>query len=527
MSDVMLANFKEEQSAKIPALTLLTHLGYQFIPPAECLTQRGSRSTVILPQVLRELLAKKTFTFMGKEHPLSSAAIDKIVHELATPAMNEGLKAANEKFYNALTYGIGITEFVGGKKASPTIQVIDWENPENNVYHFTEELEVENSQGTGKRIPDLVCFVNGLPWVVIEAKRPDSSTEGKATVSEGISQNIRNQKIDEIPHLFAYSQLLLSVNGHEGLYATCGTPEKFWAKWKEEEITEAEFSKLKNKALSKIQLDSVFAHRPQKVREEYESLVAGGDRVVTDQDRLLVSLLRHDRLLDMTRLFTLFDKKAGRIVARYQQVFGIKALVERITSFDDKGARNGGVIWHTTGSGKSFTMVFLSKALIWLKELARCRVVVVTDRVDLEDQLARTFASGGALSGKDKKEAMATTGRRLAEQIGKGNERIIFSIIDKFRTAIKLPECHNDSPDMIVLVDEGHRSQNGENNIRMQQALPNAAFIAFTGTPLLQDDKTENKFGKIIHSYTMQQAMGMTNDHIMSCISYTACPDFG
>ena len=503
----VLANFKEEQSAKIPALTLLTNLGYQFVPPSECLAQRGSLSTVILPQVLRGLLAKKTFPFMGKEHPLSSAAIDKIVHELATPAMNEGLKAANEKLYNALTYGIGITEFVGGKKASPTIQIIDWETPENNVYHFTEELEVENSQGTGKRIPDLVCFVNGLPWVVIEAKRPDSSTEGKPTVSEGISQNIRNQKVGEIPHLFAYSQLLLSVNGHEGLYATCGTPEKFWAKWKEEEVTEAEFSKLKNKALSKVQLESIFAHRPKKVREEYESLVAGGDLVVTDQDRLLASLLRHDRLLDMTRLFTLFDKKAGKIVARYQQVFGIKALVERITSFDDKGSRNGGVIWHTTGSGKSFTMVFLSKALIWLKELAKCRVIVVTDRVDLEDQLARTFASGGALSSKDKKDAMATTGRRLAEQIGKGNERIIFSIINKFGTAINLPECYNDSPDMIVLVDEGHRSQNGENNIRMQQALPNAAFIAFTGTPLLQDDKTENKFGKIIHSYTMQQAV--------------------
>jgi len=165
-----------------------------------------------------------------------------------------------------------------------------------------------------------------------------------------------------------------------------------------------------------------------------------------------VSLLRHDRLLEMTRLFTLFDKKAGKIVARYQQVFGIKALIERVTSFDEHGARNGGVIWHTTGSGKSFTMVFLSKALIWLKALAQCRVVVVTDRVDLEDQLARTFASGGALSDKDKKDAMATTGKRLAEQIGKGNERIIFSIINKFGTAITLPECYNDSPDIIVLV---------------------------------------------------------------------------
>ncbi|HHC7268967.1 TPA: type I restriction endonuclease subunit R [Vibrio parahaemolyticus] len=502
-----LPNFREEQSAKIPALTLLTNLGYQFIPPSECVVKRGNLSTVILPDVLRDVLKHKTFSFMGKDRHLSDAAMDKIVHELANPAMNEGLKAANEKLYNALTYGIGVTEFVEGKKASPTINVIDWETPENNQFHFTEELEVENAHGTGKRIPDIVCFVNGLPWVVIEAKRPDSSHEGKPTVAEGISQNIRNQKVDEIPHLFAYSQLLMSVNGNEGLYGTCGTPSKFWAKWKEEEITDATFARLKNTPLTPEQIDKLFAHRPAKVRDEYLSLISGGDLMVTDQDRLLVSLLRHDRLLEMTQLFTLFDKKAGKIVARYQQVFGIRALIERVTSFDEKGARNGGVIWHTTGSGKSFTMVFLSKALIWIKELAKCRVVVVTDRVDLEDQLARTFASGGALSEKDRKTAMATTGRRLAEQIGKGNERIIFSIINKFGTAIELPECYNDSPDMIVLVDEGHRSQNGENNIRMQQALPKAAYIGFTGTPLLQDDKTENKFGKIIHSYTMQQAV--------------------
>ncbi|MCR9708942.1 type I restriction endonuclease subunit R [Vibrio cholerae] len=502
-----LPNFREEFSAKIPALALLTHLGYQFIPPSDCLAMRGRLSSVILPNVLRSVLKHKIHTFMGKEYPLSESAIDKIIQELATPAMNAGLKAANEKIYNALTYGISVTEFIEGKKANPTIQIIDWETPENNQFHFTEEMEVENTHGTGKRIPDLVCFVNGLPWVVIEAKRPDSSHEGKPTVSEGISQNIRNQKNDEIPHLFAYSQLLLSINGNDGLYATCGTPEKFWAKWKEEHITEATYHRLKNTPLSQGKLDLLFNHRPAKVRDEYLSLIAGGDLVVTDQDRLLVSLLRHDRLLEMTRLFTLFDKKAGKIVARYQQVFGIKALIERVTSFDEKGARNGGVIWHTTGSGKSFTMVFLSKALIWLEALKKCRVVVVTDRVDLEDQLARTFASGGALSDKDKKEAMATTGKRLAEQIGKGNERIIFSIINKFGTAVTLPECYNDSPDIIVLVDEGHRSQNGSNNIFMQQALPKAAYIGFTGTPLLKDDKTENKFGKIIHSYTMQQAV--------------------
>jgi len=502
-----LPNFREEQSAKIPALTLLTNLGYQFIPPTACTAQRGRLSRVILPDVLRNTLQHKTFVFMGKEHKLSSAAIDKIIHELASPAMNEGLKAANEKLYNALTYGIGITEFIDGKKANPTIQIIDWDTAENNQYHFTEELIVENTDGTGTRRPDIVCFVNGLPWVVIEAKRPDSSKAGKPTVTEGVSQTIGNQHHDAIPHLFAYNQLVLSINGHDGLYATCGTHKKFWAKWKEEAIPESTVMRLKNTALTPSQLDLIFDHRPKSVREEYTALITGGELTVTDQDRLLVSLLRPDRLLEITRLFVLFDKKAGKIVARYQQYFGIKALLERITTFDDKGAREGGVIWHTTGSGKSFTMVFLSKALIWLKELAKCRVVVVTDRVDLERQLARTFASGGALTDKDKQTAMAITGKRLAEQIGKGNERIIFSIINKFSSAIEQPECYNASPDMIVLVDEGHRSQNGENNIRMQQALPKAAYIAFTGTPLLKDDKTENKFGKIIHSYTMQQAV--------------------
>jgi type I restriction enzyme R subunit len=518
-----IANFREEFSSKIPALTLLSTLGYQFIPPKQCEKLRGntdagllqgrqdkkSTSQVMLSPIMREFLSKQTFPFAGKNHPLSNAAIDKIMHEL-NPAMNEGLKGANEKIYNALMYGVGVTEFIDGKKASPTIALIDWQNISNNHFHFTEEMVVQNTEGTGNRIPDIVCFVNGLPWVVIEAKRPDSSTEGKSTLTEAVSQQIRNQGQSEVPHLFAYSQLLLSVNGHEGLYGTCGTPEKFWAKWNEEDIIEAEFARLKNKTLSDEQLEVIFSHRPNAAKDEYQSLLAGGDLTVTDQDRLIVSLLRPDRLLEMTRLYTLFDKKAGKIVARYQQVFGIKALVERITTFDDvkrPGARNGGVIWHTTGSGKSFTMVFLSKALIWLKELAQCRVIIVTDRVDLEDQLSRTFASGGVLTARDQKEAMATSGKRLAEQIGKGNERVIFSIINKFGSAVKYNECFNDSPNILVLVDEGHRSQNGENNIRMLQTLPKAAFIAFTGTPLLKDDKTENKFGSIIHSYTMQQAV--------------------
>lgn len=501
--------FQEEYSAKLPALTLLTNLGWSFLSPELALAARvGKADEVVLRQVLRSELQKRTFTFAGKSYPLSEKAIDNLIAEVCSPALNEGLLTANERLYNHLLYGISVTEFVDGKKASPTVALIDWQNPANNSFVFTEEFTVTRTGGVENRRPDIVCFVNGIPLVVIEAKRPDGNAKKGPTIDEGISQSLRNQRHDEIPLLFAYSQMLLSINGNEGRYGTCGTPAKFWAAWREEDITDAEMYAIKNKTLKDEQLAALFSHRPAKDLDWYQSLTAAGELAVTGQDQLLISLLSPARLLEMTRYFTLFDKKAGKIVARYQQVFGIKRLIERINTRSSTGGREGGVIWHTTGSGKSFTMVFLSKALILHESLKQCRIVVVTDRVDLETQLSKTFASGGELAGKkDKEAAMATSGKRLAEQIGKGTERIIFSLIQKFNTATKMPECVNHSADIIVLIDEGHRSQGGENHIRMKQALPNAAFVAFTGTPLLKDDKTTNKFGPIVHAYTMQRAV--------------------
>jgi len=501
--------FQEEYSAKLPALALLTNLGWSFLSPEQALAARGGKTDeVVLRQVLRSELQKRTFTFSGKSYPLSEKSIDNLIAEVCSPALNEGLLTANERLYNHLLYGISVTEFVDGKKTSPTIALIDWQNPANNSFVFTEEFTVTRSGGVESRRPDIVCFVNGIPLVVIEAKRPDGNAKKGPTIDEGISQSLRNQRHDEIPLLFAYSQLLLSINGNEGRYGTCGTPAKFWAVWREEDIPDVEMYALKNKKLSDEQRAGLFGHRPAKDLDWYQSLTVAGELAVTGQDQLLVSLLSHARLLEMTRYFTLFDKKAGKIVARYQQVFGIKRLIERINTRSITGGREGGVIWHTTGSGKSFTMVFLSKAFILHDSLKRCRIVVVTDRVDLETQLSKTFASGGELAGKkDKEAAMATSGKRLAEQIGKGTERIIFSLIQKFNTATKMPECENTSSDIIVLIDEGHRSQGGENHTRMKQALPNAAFVAFTGTPLLKDDKTTNKFGPIVHAYTMQRAV--------------------
>ncbi|TKI04504.1 type I restriction endonuclease subunit R [Martelella alba] len=506
--------FQEEYSAKLPALTLLTNLGWTFLAPEQVLAARGGKpDVVVLRQVLRGELQKRTFTFAGKSYPLSEKSIDNLIAEVCSPGLNEGLLTGNERLYNHLLYGISVTEFVEGKKANITITLIDWQAPSNNSFVFTEEFSVTRTSGVGSsfqdtRRPDIVCFVNGIPLVVIEAKRPDGNAKKGPTIEEGISQSLRNQRHDEIPLLFAYSQLLLSINGNEGRYGTCGTPAKFWAVWREEDISDAEMYAIKNKKLSEAQVTSLFSHRSDKDLDWYHSLIATGDLAVTGQDKLLISLLSPSRLLEMTRYFTLFDKKVGKIVARYQQVFGIKRLIERINTRNIHGGREGGVIWHTTGSGKSFTMVFLSKTLILHDSLKQCRIVVVTDRVDLETQLSKTFASGGELAGKkDKAAALATSGKRLAQQIGEGTERIIFSLIQKFNTATKLPECINTSSDIIVLIDEGHRSQGGENHIRMKQALPNAAFVAFTGTPLLKDDKTTNKFGPIVHAYTMQRAV--------------------
>lgn len=520
MANPHIPKFQEEYSAKLPALTLLTNLGWSFLSPEQALVARHNKQDdVVLRDLLRKELSKRRFMFAGTEYPLSEKAIDNLIAEVCSPALNEGLLAANEKIYNHLLYGISVTEFIDGKKVNPTVALIDWQNITNNSFVFTEEFRITRANGVDTCRPDIVCFVNGIPFVVIEAKRPDGKSNHKPTIHEGISQSLRNQRPDEIPQLFAYVQLILSISGIDGRYGTCNTPEKFYAAWREEDISDAKIHAIKNKKIAAEKLKTLFTHRPVNDLQWYQNLISAGDLASTNQDRLLVSLLSPDRLLEMTRYFILFDKKVGKIVARYQQVFGIKRLIERLTiegelsSSPAKGmeevvARQGGVIWHTTGSGKSFTMVFLSKALILHDDLKQCRIIVVTDRVQLETQLSKTFASGGELADKkDKEAAMATSGRRLAEQIGKGNERIIFSLIQKFNTATKLPECINTSPDIIVLIDEGHRSQGGENHIRMKQALPNAAFVAFTGTPLLKDDKTTNKFGPIVHAYTMQRAV--------------------
>lgn len=504
-------NTAELYSAHIPALATLVSLGWTYVPPADCVVARGGTQGVILRSVLVEELRRRTFDYKGSTYPLSTNAIDQIVRDLSAPGLNEGLLSANEKLYNAITLGVTVTEFVDGKKHSVTVPIIDWAQPLANSFIITEEMELLSVAGTHTRRPDMVGFVNGIPLLVIEAKRPDSGNPNKSMVEEGISQMIRNQGQEEIPHLFAYAHLLLSIGMTEGRYGTTKTPRKFWAQWREEEFDENHFIRIKNHASAIDPRASFLKHHVSEVREHFHYLWSK-EQAVTGQDRLLTSLCSPERLLDFIRSFVLFDRKVDKIVARHQQYFGIKALLAQIGRIKPDGAREGGVIWHTTGSGKSFTMVMLCKALLIDDALKACRLVVVTDRRDLEKQLSGNFMTGGAfgsdIGSKDAAKAKAQSGRDLARRIGKGSERIIFTIINKFGSAAKYPECHNETADMIVLIDEGHRSQGGENHERMRNALPNAAYVAFTGTPLLKDDKTANKFGRIVHAYTMQDAVG-------------------
>ncbi|MDT8427246.1 MAG: HsdR family type I site-specific deoxyribonuclease [Pseudomonadales bacterium] len=507
---------REQFSSHIPALKILLSLGHwRYLSREQCLASRGSRREVILRDELVETLKQRRFEYKGKLYPLSPNAIDQIVRELSAPGLNEGLLTANEKFYNRLLLGITVTEFVDGNRYSPTISLIAWDALDQNSFVVTEELEVLSSDGTHTRRPDLVCYVNGLPLVVIETKRPDSGNPNKNMLDEGISQQIRNQKNDEIPVLFAYAQLLLAVSGTGGRYATTKTPKPFWSKWLEEpqpdSFDEVHFETVKNTTPAPQVLAGLFADKPAPVQQYFQGLWQRWE-LVTDQDRLLISLLTPARLLDFIRFFLLFDTRIGKIAARYPQFFGIRALIDRVNQRNAQGGRLGGVLWHTTGSGKSYSMVYLCKALLLHPSLKDCRILVITDRKDLEKQLSRTFLASGAFGShiatrKDGEMARARSGKDLAKRIGQGSERIMFSLINKFNSASRLPECYNPSDNFIVLIDEGHRSQGGENHERMRKALPNAAYIAFTGTPLLKDDKTTNKFGPIVHAYTMQRAV--------------------
>lgn len=496
-------SFGEELISQIPALQLLMGLGYEYLAPDDALAKRGGKfRNVILEDVLLNWLREHNrIRFQGHEVPFSESNLQNAIRQLREEPY-DGLVRTNEKIYELLTLGVSLPQTIAGDTRSFNLNYIDWKHPENNVYHVSDEFVVQKRRSDETRRPDIILFVNGIPLVVIECKRPDKGTgAGEKSVFAGITQHIRNQKDDEIPHLFTYSQLLLSVSTNEAMYATTAASKKYWSNWREETNIEDEVHRLINTPLPDSAKRALYAHREfaSAIMRYFEDLERAGERLTTAQDRTLYSLLRPERLLELIYQFIVYDAGIKKI-ARYQQYFAVKETIARVAHLDG-GTRSGGVIWHTTGSGKSLTMVMLAKALTLHPNIQNPRVILVTDRINLDKQIWNTFHDCG------KTVSRAKNGKDLIKLIRENKTDLITTVINKFETVSK-EKITDANPDIFVLVDEGHRSQYGTIHTMMKRVFTHACYIGFTGTPLLKKEKsTAVKFGGLIHPYSMRRAV--------------------
>ena len=450
------------------SINLLQSLGYKFISREENLKLRSGKTSEVL---FREILTQKLgeingYEYKGKRYKFSQSNVLKAVDELAGVSLNEGLMVANERITNLLLLGTSLEENLeDGTRRSFSFKFIDFENLQNNDFYVTEEFEVSRvsqSDAQKHRRPDLVLFINGIPIVVIELKKSSVSFEN------GIKQLEKEQGKDEIAHLFKYIQLTIAANGSGARYGTTGTPFKFYSVWKEQDEA--------------------------KAKESLKSLING--REVSALDMTLFALLSKDRLLRLVRHYIVFDKKMKK-VCRYQQFFAIEETLKRVSMVKD-GVRAGGLIWHTQGSGKSLTMVMLTKLL---KQIyINSKIIVVTDRIDLDGQIHKTFENTDITAGR------ATSGSDLIEKLQSGVS-VITTLVHKFEKVKNQKVVIRDG-DIFVLVDESHRTQGGDLHKAMKKALPLACYIGFTGTPLLKREKNSfAKFGGEIHRYTIDDAV--------------------
>ena len=472
--------FNERSESQERALKVIEKLGYTIIPRSDAEVKRGSRKAVLFEDELQAFLSRQTYPYDKENRFFSGGSIAASVRALDIPTTVD-LFSANKQIYDLLCSGKSVEETLpNGAKQSFDINYIDFEHPENNIFQVTDEFEVERPNGKFAR-PDIVVLVNGMPLVVIECKKSG------VDVMEGVAQNIRNWGNDYIPQLFHYTQLVMAVNPDKVLYGTCGTPAKYFVSW----------------------------HEDDKVWLNEWCKKCSPDGTVKEQDRALISLLHPERLLDIIRNFIIYDNSIKKI-CRYKQYFAVNKCMDRILLKDDKNTRNG-VVWHTQGSGKTITMIMLTKMLLResLKKdsmIKKPRFIMVTDRINLDKQIRDNFIH------TQMSPHRAKTGKGLIDLLEDENNTVITSLVNKFEAAIKQEYC-NDSSNIFLFIDEGHRTQYGRLNLYMTKVLPNAVKIAFTGTPLIKTPKktdkrnietaknTYEKFGPLIDKYTLQDAI--------------------
>jgi type I restriction enzyme, R subunit len=451
--------YTEDQLVEQPAVGLLAALGWTTVS-AMCETfgpgrtlGRETKGEVVLVQRLRSAL-------ITLNPSVPDDAIQTAIDELTRDRSAMSLEAANREIYRLLKDGIPVSvpdREHGGQKTE-RLRVVDWEHPQHNDFLLVSQFSVVGNLYTCR--PDLVGFVNGVPWVVIELKPP--GVPARAAFDE----NITHYK-QQIPQLFWYNALLIASNGTDSRVGSLTADWERFFEWKRIERED----------------------EPRRVSLEV----------------ILRGTCDRARLFDLVENFTLFSEhKAGlvKILGQNHQFLGVNNAIASMLEARTQGHGRGGVFWQTQGSGKSFSMVFFAQKV--LRKLAgNWTFVVVTDRVELDEQIAKTFKTVGAVSEAEGDQCHANSGAHLRELL-RGNHRYVFTLIHKFQT----PEQLTDRSDVIVLTDEAHRSQYDTLALNMRSALPKAMFMAFTGTPLIAgEERTKEVFGDYVSIYDFQQSV--------------------
>ena len=356
-----LPSYLEKVQSQLPALHLLMQMGWQYLTPEETNDLRGGRmGATILDSILADhIRAHCRYEFKGASRPFTENAVQSAVQRLkdfrATGASHQ-----LEEAYDLLCLGVSVPQTVEGDTKSFNVDFIDWRNPDNNFYHCTAEFKVERLGLQTHYIPDIVLFVNGIPLVVMECKRSAYTGVKKRPIDLAIDQLAGYQAPDGIPQLFLYSQLLLALARDKAMYGTTVRPTPFGRSWREEGLTQ-EVEALLAKPPDHTELNKLLSQPFSDARREFLSVLEQG-REIYAQDLALYALCKPERLLDLAYKFVLFDNGIKKI-ARYQQYFAVRDIMERVLKVPEDQERKGGVVWHTQGSGKSLTMVMLAKSL--------------------------------------------------------------------------------------------------------------------------------------------------------------------
>lgn len=451
--------YSEDQLVEQPALHLFSELGWQTLSAAE--ESFGPSSTLGRETKSEAVLAPRLRAVLERLNPsLSPEAISRAIDQLTRDRSAMSLAAANREVYSFLKDGIPVSvpDAKGGGQKIERVRVVDWENPAANDFLVVSQLSVTGPLYT--RRPDIVGFVNGLPLVVIELKKPGVPAQ------QAFDDNLTCYKSD-IPQLFWFNGLTIASNGTESRVGSLTADWERFFEWKRIERED----------------------EPRRVSLEV----------------MLRGTCEPSRLLDLLENFTLFSEhKAGlvKVLGQNHQFLGVNNAITATLAARKQGHGRGGVFWQTQGSGKSFSMVFFAQKIL-RKVPGNWTFVVVTDRVELDDQIAKTFKACGAVSETESDLCHAQSGAQLRQLLGE-NHRYVFTLIHKFQS----PELLCDRSDVIVLTDEAHRSQYDTLALNMRAALPKALFLAFTGTPLIAgEEQTREVFGDYVSIYDFQQSV--------------------